>query len=505
MTAPAAPAPLDFHVAIPSRGRVREFYLQTYRKLIYRYSLEAETTVFLQTPEDLEAYSKAFPRVRHVLTPGLGQEAAQEAIRRHYPPGARVVVLHDDVTRVVRLRAGAARRFDDVRRLFRSAFEVMEAFGVSLGGVAPTTNALNELQSQRKVTLSLRFVYDPLHFELNPSQPMVMRSVTKQDAERSIQHYERCGGVLRLAGFAVSTRHRPSARDRAADAADCELVRREYPGCVAQVRAHRGGYSSLVLAPRPYRGPRSVAAAAAAAPADCEAEAEALFLRLLGDFDVEPDLELPGGRLLQLLQRHAWNVNELRTAVVPPERRVVSVSKRNGLESLRADVPVYSESLHQGPIFEACQAVLPPGLRFDYVTVNKNLCCHPHRDGGNAGRSLILFLGGFEGGALLTEDGQRFEEPGVLHAFDGSRLHWNEPITGGTKYSVVFYNRASATLRPHSQKLRDAAGSQDVELAAGHRVPFDLFGRAGQRGGARAAHAPSSGGQPCSPMSTSSE
>lgn len=460
---------LDFHIAIPSRGRVREFYLQTYRKLIYRFSLEAETTVFVQTEEDRAAYAAAFPRVGLVLTPGLGQAAAQEAIRRHYPPGARVVVLHDDVTRVVRLKDGTARRFEDVRRLFRTAFELMERFGVSLGGMAPTTNALNELQSARKVTLSLRFIYDPLHFELNPSEPLITKSVTKQDAERSIQHYERCGGVLRLAGFAVSTRHRPSARDRAADTADCELMRREYPGAIAQVRTHRGGYSSLVLAPKPYRG--------VSAHADPEAEAERLFQRLLGDFEVTPDLELPGGRLLRLLQQHAWNVNELRTAVVPPERRVISVSKRNKLASLRADMPVYSETLHEGPIFEACQAVLPTAqARFDYVTVNKNICCHPHRDAGNSGRSLILFLGKFEGGALLTEDGQRFEQPGVLHAFDGSRLHWNEPITGGTKYSIVFYNRSAAL--PLAPKLRSAtrAAPQAVEIASGSCVPFDLYG-----------------------------
>jgi hypothetical protein len=68
------------------------------------------------------------------------------------------------------------------------------------------------------------------------------------------------------------------------------------------------------------------------------------------------------------------------------------------------------------------------------------VCCHPHRDKGNQGKSLVLFLGTFEGGALHLEDGRIFEKTGVFHEFDGSKLlHWNAPITGGTKYSVVYY------------------------------------------------------------------
>jgi len=466
---------VDFHVAIPSRGRVREFYLQTYRKLIYRYSLEAETTVFVQTQEDLQAYTAAYPRVKVVLTPGVGQEAAQEAIRRHYPPKSRVVVLHDDITRVVRLHDGLIRRFEDVRRLFRVVFEVMEAYGVSLGGLAPTTNAMTEIEMLQKVTLSLRFVYDPLHFEVIRDEPMVMRSVTKQDAERSIQHYRLSGGVLRLASFGVSTKHKPSARDREVDAEDCALVKRTYPEEVFKVKTHRGGYSSLILKALPYRGVLSSQGEGCLSAAACESAAEKLFKEKLGDFDVTPDMEVPGGRLLHLFQKFAWNINELRTAVVPPERRVVCVSKRNKLESVRVDVPIYSYSLHEGEIFEACMSVLPSGVRFDFVTVNKNICCYPHRDAGNAGPSLILFLGKFEGGALRTEDGEVILETGVFHAFDGSRLHWNEPLTGGTKYSVVYYNRSSASLRSNSQKLEAPVGPQDVNAVKGVRVPFDLY------------------------------
>jgi len=96
---------------------------------------------------------------------------------------------------------------------------------------------------------------------------------------------------------------------------------------------------------------------------------------------------------------------------------------------------------------------------------------HPHRDAGNAGPSLALFLGRFEGGALVTEDGRRLDEPGVLRAFDGRALHWNEPVTGGTKYSVIFYNRAAGKLHPRAEP-RASAARGDPWSADGVRVPM---------------------------------
>jgi hypothetical protein len=444
MSSTAATPP--FHVAIPSRGRARGLFLQTYRKLVWRHGLEGVTTVFVQTPEDLEAYAAALPRVRVVLAEGEGLAAAQEAIRAHYPAGSRVVVAHDDVTRVVRLRDGRARRFEDVSRLFAAAFAVMEAYGLTLGGLAPTDNSLNEVATEDKVTLGLRFIYDPLHFEVVGAEPLPLVTRLKHDTERSIWHYRRSGGVLRLASFAVGTRHSARAPDHARkEALDLAALRLAYPEEIACFRRRKGGYSSVLLRPLPYRGCPYRAG-------EAELEAQALFDRLLGDFDVAPDLTLPGGRLLRLLQERKWRVNDQRTNVVPPELRVLVRSKR-GTETLRADAPIFSEGFGEGEVFEACQAALPPGLAFDFVTVNRNLCTHRHQDAGNSGLSAIIFLGSFEGGALVLEDGRRFEAPGVLRVFDGRLPHWNEPITGGTKYSVIYYNRASRRLKPNCEVL----------------------------------------------------
>ena len=123
-----APPEQDFHIAVPSRDRLRVFHLKTFRKIIYRFSLEKETTVFVQTEKDWQDYSLAFPTLKVLWLPGTGQAEAQEAIRQHYPVGSRIVILHDDLTRVVRLKDGAFRRFEDLRRLFRVTIELMEQY-----------------------------------------------------------------------------------------------------------------------------------------------------------------------------------------------------------------------------------------------------------------------------------------------------------------------------------------------------------------------------------------
>ena len=92
------------------------------------------------------------------------------------------------------------------------------------------------------------------------------------------------------------------------------------------------------------------------------------------------------------------------------------------------------------PIYDQILKVLPEDVPREAnlcFTINKNVTCYPHRDTANQGDTLIIFFGDYEGGALLTETGQRFEERLVWHRYKGDEVtHWNEPHFGD-KYSVV--------------------------------------------------------------------
>ena len=74
-------------------------------------------------------------------------------------------------------------------------------------------------------------------------------------------------------------------------------------------------------------------------------------------------------------------------------------------------------------------------------------------------QSYILCFGEFEGGgALVLEDGRRFEQREVWHSFDGRGItHWNEPILPNAegvcmKYSIVAYSHHGTLTRKRVPK-----------------------------------------------------
>ena len=102
---------------------------------------------------------------------------------------------------------------------------------------------------------------------------------------------------------------------------------------------------------------------------------------------------------------------------------------------------IMSDVVREGPIYNQCVKML--GWKPDQVALNKNIVTKPHVD-RNKGQSAIAFVGQFEGGALLVQEDQgtrRFDKPYTWYTYSGRDLHWNEGITGGTKFSVICYRK----------------------------------------------------------------
>jgi hypothetical protein len=86
-----------------------------------------------------------------------------------------------------------------------------------------------------------------------------------------------------------------------------------------------------------------------------------------------------------------------------------------------------------------------PAFTYTHITLNKNLRCKRHTDGGNAGLSYIIGLGSYTGGALQIESS---ESKGIiqqqdLHStfvlFNGkTQPHETLPFTGD-RYTLVYY------------------------------------------------------------------
>ena len=146
--------------------------------------------------------------------------------------------------------------------------------------------------------------------------------------------------------------------------------------------------------------------------------------------------------ILAALRTHKWQKTHLRYNIVPPENRVTKVYK-SGKPMTTIRRGIHSQSLREGGLYELILSNAPERPDGDWrVTINRNIECHPHTDRGNIGKSFICFLGEYEGGELCFEDGTVLAERYRWHEIDGSIMHWNNPITSGTKYSVILFNRA---------------------------------------------------------------
>ena len=95
------------------------------------------------------------------------------------------------------------------------------------------------------------------------------------------------------------------------------------------------------------------------------------------------------------------------------------------------------------PIYEHVVSMLPddfPRGEHMSMTINHNVTCYPHRDCGNVGDVLLMFLGDFTGGELHTETGEVYSEKRVWHRYDGAGVtRWNTEHVG-EKYSVIVHN-----------------------------------------------------------------
>ena len=157
-----------------------------------------------------------------------------------------------------------------------------------------------------------------------------------------------------------------------------------------------------------------------------------------------------------LLRNRRWEPICLRSNIAFPEQiEQIKKTKRARLDSNACGSTTTDRLLRA-----ALKDIAPEWWGDEtHIVVNRNVQCARHID-ANYGHSWILFLGDFQGGALVFETGDRVTQRRIWHKIYGRIPHWNEPHEG-TKYSVIIY-RADVRL---SKRSLIAARSAMVELA----------------------------------------
>jgi hypothetical protein len=202
---------MGFVIAVPSYRRADVFRKRAYPAL--SPELRRRTYVFVQTPEDHEVYSSLFPDVRVVpVKQGqrwkAGFSFVNVFIRHYFPLGKKICFLHDDVAGVSRFRlsgGSCVSRRVDLSIFLPYVFKKMKELGAKLAGVYPTRRCR---ESSAEISQGLKFIYDPLHFEINVRLPEC-RYATKCDYEMTAEYYLRHGDVIRFDRHYARTKHEP--------------------------------------------------------------------------------------------------------------------------------------------------------------------------------------------------------------------------------------------------------------------------------------------------------
>ena len=112
---------------------------------------------------------------------------------------------------------------------------------------------------------------------------------------------------------------------------------------------------------------------------------------------------------------------------------------------------------------------LPDNFHFSHITVNKNLRCKRHTDGGNAGPSYITGFGDYTGGELLIEPrgggkAKSFDLWKKFVSFNGAEQPHETADFAGERYTAVFYTSTMSNTRKSKKTIRGAMKSSKMSM-----------------------------------------
>jgi hypothetical protein len=239
-----------YTICIPTYNRVDVFRKKTYKTMIQRYNLHDRVMLLLQNDEDEKAYTEAFPELGYMRTPpGLLQTV--NYVAEHFPKGHRIVMMHDDITRLLHVDSQCKRHtVVDGDGFMKTVFAKMEQEGCHLGGVYPCNYPLT-MAKQPEYTTDLRFIHDPLTFMCNLQLQLQLQY--KSDFERTIVYYKHDGKVLRMNHHTICTAYNPKSaggighRDAEAEKKAVGDFLSVYGEYVKTVKTHKNGSTSMIL------------------------------------------------------------------------------------------------------------------------------------------------------------------------------------------------------------------------------------------------------------------
>lgn len=413
---------MTYFVAIPSYKRARICNEQTLATL-HRMGLPKENiNVFVVEEEYDEYVGELNPQFYNKIVIGKKGLIQQRAfIENYYENGVSIVSLDDDVKDIdLSLTA-----FTDLHTFFLQAFQDLRTHGAYLWGVYPVFNPFFR-QSKADLSTELKFIVGAFYGFINRKKLFRITEFNhnKDDVERSIKYYMYDGVVLRYNKIGFETKYYAnegglgSLKERFEDVKrSAKMLHNCFPS-LCDLKVRKNGVYEVTLKRRPLvkKDDNGVITLPPISPDDIN-----VLYELLEGVNIPYKRGQNNRRGFPVHRAVSYGFIRKRFT---GKYELSSASLKNP--------EIYKELLNLG--HSICPFV------FNAIHVNNNVTCPPHKDSKNQGKSLIVSFGDYEGCKLII-NGKEYDTNCQPTIFDGSMLeHYNTPLLGGNKYSIVFFN-----------------------------------------------------------------
>jgi len=432
-------------VCVPTYKRPEIFVKKTLKTLRQGGVPLDRVYVYVADEEEAIAY-RAWTAIKlpdtQIVVGRLGLAAQRQFIQEAWPTGQLIVFVDDDISQVKRLTGTSLTAVLDLPTEFDRAFREMDTVGAGIWGVYPAASALYMSDT---VGTSLGYLIGALYGIRNTRGPTLRFGDNQEDKERTLRYWQRDGVLCRLNYLTILTRYYgPGGMDTPTRKAETEAATQrlveEFPGLVTQTYKARHGIYDLKFRrmtpartlPSDHRDTR-----VEVLPLSEEyAAARDTLLTELRKVRI-PTLGRPTKADRKTHRTRADNIGSIgRTATLG-----FGLTRRNGIAEFahnRKWPDVLKAAIHFG------NCIAPEGWDYTTITVNHGVQAKKHQDPRNVGRSIIVGIGDYTGGALRVWD-PNDENPQDMDLKDRPTLmngallpHETQPFTG-ERYTLIYY------------------------------------------------------------------
>ena len=431
-------------VAIPSYKRPAIILNKTLKTLRLGGVPQERITVYVASEEELATYREAgVTGWIQVGVPGLA--AQRQFIQEQWPVGQRIVFIDDDISQIKQLSGTKLEKVADIPALFDRAFDEMEKVGASIWGVYPAASAL---YMSDNTTTTLCYLIGALYGIKNTRGPALRYGDNQEDKERTLRYWQRDGIIYRLNNVTILTRYYgPGGMESPTRKAETkEYTQRlvnEFPGLITQTyKAKQEIYDIKFKRMIPSRTLPAEQCDTSITVLPLSEGYEAAKAKLLTELKKIriPKLGNPTNpRRRKAHGTRADNIGSIgRTATLG-----FGNTRFRGINEFSFNAK-WPEALRA--LIEFGNIIAPKDWEYTAITLNHGVQARKHKDTRNVGRSIIVGIGDYEGGALRVWD-PNDENPQDLDLkdkptlFNGALLpHETQPFTGD-RYTIIYYKQ----------------------------------------------------------------